>query len=270
MHSHVSTPLIHRPHLYLVNKFKQAWCCVYWQLFSSVGKTINQSELCTRDKKWGSHLSTWLYRKQQISGLATDGYVICTNTTKYPTTLSNRNWLKWTKYWAEWIKSNIMAVQSDYQPIFQQINIYGYVIRVHRFTEYCIFFSYCLFRHWTNLWNDNISALLFSTKVKDCKQGTRKKKASFPSLLPKGVVCNPVEACWYLNSTAKQIHLSIQCSFKLMRVMHSISVVLCASCDKASVFDNLGTRTDWWSGPSHFVCFPFTEPGLCMNTGGFF
>ncbi len=25
----------------------------------------------------------------------------------------------------------------------------------------------------------------------------------------------------------------------------------------------------WWLYPSHSVCFPFTEPGLCMNTGLF-
>ncbi len=52
--------------------------------------------------------------------------------------------------------------------------------------------------------------------------------------------------------------------------------VLCTStsCDilywsgnaaKASVFDDLG----WWLYLRHSVCFLFTEPGLCMNTGLF-
>ncbi len=31
------------------------------------------------------------------------------------------------------------------------------------------------------------------------------------------------KACWYLNSTAKQIQPSLQCSFKLVRVTHSVS-----------------------------------------------
>ncbi len=55
--------------------------------------------------------------------------------------------------------------------------------------------------------------------------------------------------------------------FKLARVTHSISVDLCTSmsCDKASVFDDLGMRMYGWLSLSHSVCFPFTGPGLCMN-----
>ncbi len=83
------------------------------------------------------------------------------------------------------------------------------------------------------------------------------------------------KACWYLNSSPKQIHPSLQCSFKLTPVMHSISLccvrarvvtdyteVFSGNVAKASVFDDLG----WWLYPSHSVCFLFTEPGLCMNT----
>ncbi len=80
------------------------------------------------------------------------------------------------------------------------------------------------------------------------------------------------KACWCMNSTAKQIHPSLQCSFKLSRVTHSIclfcvgaQVVTYYNTAKATVFDDLG----WWLYPSHSVCFPFTEPGLCVNTGLF-
>ncbi len=59
-----------------------------------------------------------------------------------------------------------------------------------------------------------------------------------------------------------------------MPVTHSISLSCLLSCDilyevfsgnaaKTSVFDEMG----WWLYPSHSDCFPFTEPGLCMNTG---
>ncbi len=64
-----------------------------------------------------------------------------------------------------------------------------------------------------------------------------------------------VKACCYLNSTAKQIHLSLQCSFKLARETHSISLscalarvvtyyteVFSGNAAKASVFEDLG----WW------------------------
>ncbi len=39
--------------------------------------------------------------------------------------------------------------------------------------------------------------------------------------------------------------------------------VFSGNATKASVFDVLG----WWL---YSICFPFTEPGLCMNTGLFF
>ncbi len=42
--------------------------------------------------------------------------------------------------------------------------------------------------------------------------------------------------------------------------------VFSGNAAKTSVFDDLG----WWLNPSHSVCFPFTEPGLCMNSGLFF
>ncbi len=35
---------------------------------------------------------------------------------------------------------------------------------------------------------------------------------------------------------------------------------------EASAFGDLGMRMGWWLGPSLLVCFPFTEPGLSMNT----
>ncbi len=66
------------------------------------------------------------------------------------------------------------------------------------------------------------------------------------------------KACWYLNSTAKQIHPSLQCSFRLTPVTHSISL----SCVRARV---VTYYTKVFSGNT-----AFTEPGLCMNTRLFF
>ncbi len=64
-----------------------------------------------------------------------------------------------------------------------------------------------------------------------------------------------------LEKTAKEIHLSPQCSFKLAQVTHSISLsrvvtyytkVFGGNAAKTSVFDVLASL--------------FTEPGLCINT----
>ncbi len=68
------------------------------------------------------------------------------------------------------------------------------------------------------------------------------------------------KACWYLNSTARQIQPSLQCSFKPVRGMHSISLscvqawvvtyytkVFSGNTAKASVFDDLG----WWLYTRH-------------------
>ncbi len=76
------------------------------------------------------------------------------------------------------------------------------------------------------------------------------------------------KACWYLHSTAKQIHPALQCSFKLKRVTHIISLscvqawvvtyyteVFSGNVIKMLVFHVLG----WWRYPRHSVCFPFTE-----------
>ncbi len=104
------------------------------------------------------------------------------------------------------------------------------------------------------------------------------KENKFAGLKVQSVILE--KARWYLNSSAKQTHPSLQRSFKLMWVTHSISLscirardatyytkwVFSGNVAKASVFDVL----DWWLYPSHSVCFLFTEPGLCVNTGLFF
>ncbi len=68
-----------------------------------------------------------------------------------------------------------------------------------------------------------------------------------------------------LNSTAKQTHPSPQCSFKLARVTHSITL----SCVRArvvtyytEVFGGNVAKTSVFLFVA--VCFPITEPGLCM------
>ncbi len=49
------------------------------------------------------------------------------------------------------------------------------------------------------------------------------------------------KACWYLNSRVKQIHPSLQCSFKLASVTHSMSL----SCVRARVVTKRRYLTTW-------------------------
>ncbi len=73
------------------------------------------------------------------------------------------------------------------------------------------------------------------------------------------------KACWYLNSTAKQIHPSLQCSFKLARVMQSISL----SCARAGL--KRWHLTTWVGGSTRATLFSIYraravyETGLCFQ-----
>ncbi len=101
---------------------------------------------------------------------------------------------------------------------------------------------------------------------------------SFTSLDLKGVVYDSGESLLIFVDTQepKQIHPSPHCSFKLARITHSITLsgvrarvgtyyteVFSGNAAKTLVFDVLGLSLY----PSRSVCFSFTEPGLCMNTG---
>ncbi len=85
---------------------------------------------------------------------------------------------------------------------------------------YCV--HVCAFSH----------VFVFSKVLTVTKFNFEHKYADHHNAHPMQFWCS-LQSCWYLNSTAKQIHPSLQCSFKLAQVMHSIR-----ACVHQSIFSS--------------------------------